>query len=72
MHLFREQVGIPLRPYMRWLRLRRAASLVRAGATLTEAAHAAAFADSAHLSSTFHRTFGLSPSDVMRNVEWIE
>jgi AraC-like DNA-binding protein len=72
MHLFRAQVGIPLRPYMRWLRLRHAANVVRTGGTLTEAAHAAGFADSAHLSTTFHKTFGISPSEITRNIDWIE
>ena len=38
---------------------------VAAGATLTEAAHAAGFASSAHLSSTFKRMFGLRASDLL-------
>ena len=34
------------------------------GGNLTDAATAAGFASSAHLSSTFKRMFGLSPSDI--------
>lgn len=51
-HLFRAHTGMPLRPYLRWLRLQQA---------LTDAAHAAGFADSAHLSRSFRRTFGIAP-----------
>ena len=32
------------------------------GSSLTEAAHEAGFADSAHLSRTFRATFGIAPS----------
>ena len=34
------------------------------GASLTEAAHEAGFADSAHFSRTFRRMFGLAPSSL--------
>lgn len=43
-----------------WLRLQRAVELFAAGTPLTEAAHAAGFADSAHLSRTFRRMFGIA------------
>lgn len=43
MHAFTQDVGIPLRPYLRWLRLERAASAMAGGAALSEAAHAAGF-----------------------------
>jgi len=39
--------------------------MVAAGGTLTEAAHAAGFSSSAHLSSTFKRMFGLTASEVL-------
>jgi AraC-like DNA-binding protein len=35
-------------------------------ATLTEAAHAAGFASSAHFSTAFRAMFGLSPSGLLR------
>ena len=38
---------------------------VAAGGSLTEAAHAAGFASSAHLSSTFRRMFGLTATDLL-------
>lgn len=61
-HQFTEQVGMPLRRYVLWQRLWRAVELALKGNTLTEAAHAAGFSDSSHLSRTFRRTFGVAPS----------
>jgi AraC-like DNA-binding protein len=61
MHVFTESVGIPLRPYLRWLRVQRAAGALSSGHTVTEAAHLAGFADAPHLTRTFHRTLGTSP-----------
>ncbi|AKQ69384.1 Transcriptional regulator, AraC family [Myxococcus hansupus] len=70
-HLFSAEVGFPLRPYILWLRLHRAAEHLQRGASLTEAAHAAGFTDSAHLNHTFRRTFGLNPSDIAGVVQWV-
>ena len=70
-HLFGQEVGLPLRPYVLWLRLQRAAFHFQRGATLTEAAHAAGFTDSAHLSHAFRRTFGLTPSEIAGVVDWV-
>jgi AraC-like DNA-binding protein len=70
-HLFGEEVGLPLRPYILWLRLRRAADHLQRGATVTHAAHAAGFTDGAHLSHAFRRTFGLAPSDIAGVVDWV-
>ncbi|GHG87862.1 putative transcriptional regulator, AraC family protein [Comamonas sp. KCTC 72670] len=70
-HLFSAEVGFPLRPYILWLRLRRAAEHLQQGASLTASAHAAGFTDSAHLNHTFRRTFGLNPSDIAGVVQWV-
>lgn len=61
-HRFREATGVPLRRYVLWCRVRRAAEAAMRGSSLTEAAHLAGFADSAHLSRTFRATFGVVPS----------
>jgi AraC-like DNA-binding protein len=63
MHVFTESIGIPLRPYLSWLRLQRAAAAIVSGkVSLTEAAHAAGFADAAHMSRSFKRALGVAPS----------
>lgn len=61
-HLFVEQTGLPFKTYLLWLRLTRAVEALAAGATLTQAAHDAGFADSAHFSRTFRRMFGVAPA----------
>ena len=66
MHVFTESVGIPLRPYLAWLRVQRAACAVLAGASVTEAAHVAGFSDAAHMSRTFKRRLGFPPSALRR------
>ena len=61
-HLFVAETGMPMRTYVLWRRLLHVWSLLMSGATLTSAAHAAGFADSAHLSRTARTMFGLPPS----------
>jgi AraC family transcriptional regulator len=63
-HLFVESTGLPFRTYLLWLRLTKALELFSAGASLTEAAHAAGFSDSSHLSRTFRRMFGIAPDSL--------
>lgn len=64
-HLFSQQMGLPIRRYLLWLRLRAVAYWLGAGCTLTEAAHAAGFSDSAHMSRTFRCMFGMAPSALL-------
>lgn len=63
-HLFVQQTGLPFRTYLLWLRLVRAVELFAGGASLTESAHGAGFADSAHLSRTFRRMFGIAAASL--------
>jgi len=64
MHVFTESTGIPLRPYILWLRLQRACCDLMAGASVTAAAHSAGFSDAAHLTRTFRRMLGMTPTDL--------
>jgi AraC family transcriptional regulator len=59
-HLFVDGTGLPFRTYLLWLRLSRAVELFSRGSSLTDAAHSAGFSDSAHLSRTFRRMFGIA------------
>jgi len=65
-HLFVEQTGLAFKTYVLWLRLVRAPQVYAEGRNLTEAAHAAGFADSAHFSRIFRRTFGLPATPLTR------
>jgi AraC-like DNA-binding protein/GNAT superfamily N-acetyltransferase len=63
-HLFVEQTGMALRPYILWRRMLRVWELTAAGGSLSSAAHEAGFADAAHLSRTSRRMFGFPPSSI--------
>lgn len=63
-HLFVGGTGCSFRAYLLWLRINQAVQAVMAGASWTEAAHQAGFADSAHLSRTHKRMFGIEPSSM--------
>jgi len=69
MHAFTESVGVPVRPYVLWLRLQRACGLLMRGASITEAAHSAGFSDAAHLARTCRRMLGTTPSELVRRRE---
>jgi len=65
-HLFRHQVGLPFSRYMLWRKLTRAMLLIGSERTIADAAHAADFADAAHLTRTFYQMVGMAPSVLMR------
>ena len=61
-HLFVEQTGMALRPYILWRRFLHVWELMAAGESLSSAARRAGFADAAHLTRTSRRMFGFPPS----------
>jgi AraC family transcriptional regulator len=61
-HLFVAQTGTSFRAYLLWTRLNVAIQFAMDGRSWTEAAHAAGFADSAHLTRTFRRMLGINPA----------
>jgi AraC family transcriptional regulator len=65
-HLFVQETGTPYRGYVLWLRINRAVAAMMDGRTWTDAAHETGFADSAHLSRTFRRMFGISPAMLIK------
>ncbi len=68
-HAFNRDASMSVPAYLRWLRLRLVADALRSGQTLTQAAHAAGFSDSAHLSRVFKAGFGVRPSE-LAGVRW--
>jgi AraC-like DNA-binding protein len=65
-HLFKQQLGLPFRRYLLWRKLTRAMLVIGREGTATAAAHAADFADAAHLTRTFYQMFGIPPSVMLR------
>ena len=61
-HLFAEQTGMALRQYILWRRFVSVWEHRMNGESLSTAAHAAGFADSAHLTRTSRRMIGIPPS----------
>lgn len=67
-HLFTEQIGVSVRRYQLWLRLREALHLIaKDGGSLTDTAHEAGFSDSAHLTRTFRQMLGIAPSALLKH-----
>jgi AraC family transcriptional regulator len=61
-HLFGAQTGVSFRAYVLWARVATAMSAGMNGQSWTAAAQDAGFADSAHLSRTCRRMFGIAPA----------
>ena len=61
-HCFSRAVGMPLRTYQQWQKCLRAAARLHEDCKLTDIALESGFTDSAHLSRTWQRCYGLSPS----------
>lgn len=74
LHLFKAEVGVPFRKYILWKKLKRAVTEFSAntGRNFTEIALDAGFSDSAHLSKVVKASFGLSPSEILKNSQFIK
>jgi len=70
-HLFKDEVGLPFSRYMLWRKLTRAMVAIGSERTIAAAAHAADFADAAHLTRTFYQMVGMAPSVLMKG-EFVE
>ena len=68
-HLTTETLGAPPRVWRAWFKLQRAIrEAALGGANLTEAAHRAGFADSAHLTRTSKQLLGVRPAEMLPRV----
>lgn len=72
LHLFKKEVGLPIRNYILWHRLRVVFQQLLKGASLTTAAHHAGFADQAHLSRTCVKMLGIPPSLISKNSKFVQ
>ena len=66
LHLFKEQLFLPLRKYILWCRIQKALIQIKKSHNFTSAAHSAGFSDSAHFSRTFFKMFVVSPSTLFK------
>ncbi|MAF91133.1 MAG: hypothetical protein CL674_07645 [Bdellovibrionaceae bacterium] len=74
LHLFKEEVGVPFRKYILWKKLKRAISLFANSKDkkFIDIALEAGFSDSAHLSKIIKSSFGLSPTEIFKNSQFIK
>jgi len=68
-HLFAQQVGVSIKGYALWTKVRRTVQQLPVRRPLTDAALAGGFTDAAHMSRTFQRFFGLPPSFIAGQVQ---
>jgi AraC-like DNA-binding protein len=68
--VFVRDTGLSPRAYLRWRRVRRAVTSIREGASLTQAAVQAGFADGAHFSRVFRSQFGMSPTSAFASLQF--
>lgn len=68
-HLFSDKLGIPIKSYILWARMRRAVDLIARGVPLSAVAYDVGFSDSAHLTRTIRHFFGLTPSFLAKGMK---
>jgi AraC-like DNA-binding protein len=71
-HLFTDQVGIPIRKYILWRKLLIALQEMLTTKNITQAALEGGFSDAPHFNRTFKRMFGLNPSTLLKNSQIIQ
>jgi AraC-like DNA-binding protein len=65
-HLFTQQVGIPVRKYILWSKLMASLKKLNKRANFTHVALDGGFADAPHFNRTFKKMFGLSPTALLK------
>jgi AraC-like DNA-binding protein len=68
-HLFAAQVGVSIKRYALWAKVRRTVQQFTCERPLTDVALVSGFTDAAHMSRTFQRYFGLPPSFLVSQVQ---
>lgn len=71
-HLFREETGVSFRSYRVWSQVRTAMARIDMSRNLTSAALEGGFTDSSHFSRSFRKTFGMTPSSVLKPLRDIQ
>ena len=71
-HLFKEQVGIPIRKYILWTKVLLVLKKVFETKNIREAAFYAGFSDAPHFNRTFKKMFGLHPTSILKNSQNVQ
>ncbi|TGL65101.1 helix-turn-helix transcriptional regulator [Leptospira jelokensis] len=66
-HLFSENVGIPIRTYALWCKMRNAISFLMSKESMLDSSYLAYFSDQSHFSRSFKRMFGINPSEIFQD-----
>ena len=72
LHLFKEKMGLPIRNYILWYRLKTVIEQILIGSSLTEAAYHAGFSDQAHMTRTCVKMIGIPPSQIVKNSKFVQ
>lgn len=70
-HLFQEQLGLPIRRYLLWLKVLDACDQVNTNSNITDAAHHAGFTDASHFTHTARQLLGISPGMLFQNRSFV-
>lgn len=65
-HLFKKEIGITIRKYILWCRIKEALKLMAGGHNINQAAKKSGSSDSAHFNRTFVSMFGINPSQLLK------
>ncbi|MFH4967471.1 AraC family transcriptional regulator [Gaetbulibacter sp. M240] len=71
-HLFKKEMGLPIRNYILWTRLQIVFESILRGESLTAASYEAGFSDQAHMTRTFTKMIGVPPSSVIKNSKFVQ
>ncbi|EPR71573.1 helix-turn-helix domain-containing protein [Cyclobacterium qasimii] len=72
LHLFKEKMGLPIRNYILWIRIKMVIMEITKGNSLTKASFEAGFSDQAHMTRTFIKVIGLPPSTFSKNSKFVQ
>lgn len=72
LHLFKEKMGLPIRNYILWFKLKIVITQISEGNSLTKSAYEAGFSDQAHMTRTCVNMIGVSPSTFSKNSKFVQ
>lgn len=72
LHLFKKNMGLPIRNYILWFRLKIVITQIMKGKSLTKSAYEAGFSDQAHMTRTCVNMIGVPPSTFSKNSKFIQ